>query len=207
MAGFSWGGRSIYLAGMKVKIHCFEGEWNDKHPELSVKPLLQVLEQSCLSDGRNFEYSYRSCQTIDRLRNRLGALDKRSINARSQHCFYFAFHGTSKGLWSLENEPYLTFEQLAVELDGNAAGSVVFFGSCGTIASEKKLRAFKEKSGAALVVGYASAVDWLLSSVFELFFLGEFCQIKGDKTFKKLRTRLEQATAQAPFAKLKAQII
>lgn len=192
---------------MKVKIHCFEGEWDQKHPELSVKPLLQVLEQSCLSSGSQFEYSYRSCQTIKRLKNRLGALNKRNVNARSRHCFYFAFHGTSKGLWSLEDEPYLTFEQLAIELDGNATDNIVFFGSCGTTASEKRLRTFKEQSGAALVVGYTSAVDWLLSSVFELFFLGEFCQIKSDKTLNAFRTRLEQAIVQAPFAKLKVQII
>jgi hypothetical protein len=101
----------------------------------------------------------------------------------------------------------MTFEQLAIELDGKAADNVVFFGSCGTTASIGKLEAFKQKSGAALVIGYTSTVDWLPASIFELFFLSEFCQIKGSRNLKSFRKKIEQAVTQGPFSKLKLQLV
>ncbi len=163
---------------MKVKIHCFEGEWDQKHPELSVRPLIHVLEQSYLAAGSELTYSYKFCQTVKRLETELERLDGRKLNSqKQQHCLYFAFHGDGKGLYSSELTDQLSYEDIAKSLQQKASGSIIFFGSCGARrSSEATLQAFKDETGAKLVVGYASNVDWITSSAYEMLFFSELCR-------------------------------
>lgn len=164
---------------MKVKIHCFEGEWDRKHQELSIRPLLQVLEQSYRAADTELCYTYHFCQTVERLKENLRVDGRRFNTGRHQHCLYFAFHGTGIGLFSADGKEQLYFEEIAQLLGNKVTGSIIFFGSCGAQrTSREELQKLKAATGAALVVGYGAAVDWLTSSTFEMLFFSELHRYK-----------------------------
>ena len=187
---------------MKVKLYCFEGEWNPEHPELSVKPLTEVLQHTYHAFGSDLTCTYRFCQTIERLEKNLDLLDGRKFsNPNCHYCFYFAFHGSSQGLYDCENN-FLPFELLAETLGSIAQNSIIFFGSCGAKASEESLKEFKDSTSAKLVVGYGASVDWLASSAFELLF---FSELRNRKTVGPFINRIRELTApdQVLFSNLK----
>lgn len=189
---------------MKVKIHCFEGEWDRKHPELRVEPLIKLLEQLYISSGKHLTYSYKFCQSIERLRRDL-QFDRRTLANKSfQHCLYFAFHGDGNSLWGDSDQESISFDEIAIKLGQNAANSVIFLGSCGTRASKPALKQLKEATDAKLVIGYTAPVDWLLSSMFEVFFFSELCRYTN---FGSFVNRINQVTEQELFSKLKIHLI
>ncbi len=186
---------------MKVKIHCFEGEWDKNHQELSIRPLIQILEQSYRVAEMELIYTYRFCQTAERLKENLRLDGRKLIGGRYQHCLYFAFHGTGSGLFSADGTE-LSFTEIAHLLGNKAAGSIIFFGSCGARrTSRKELEKLKKATGASLVVGYGATVDWLASATFEMLFFSELCRCK---TLGKFTSRIEKLTApgQELFSKL-----
>lgn len=191
---------------MKTKIYCFEGEWNPEHSELSVRPLTQVLQHTYHAFGSDLTCTYRFCQTIDRLEKNLAQLDGRKFsNPNCHNCFYFAFHGSSSGLFDFDNN-FISFERIAELLGSNAENSIVFFGSCGARASEKALAEFKTQTGARLVVGYGTSVDWIASSTFELLFFNE---LRDRERLGPFITRIQQLAAsdQVLFSKLKVILV
>lgn len=191
---------------MKVKIHCFEGEWDRKHPELSVKPLLHVIEQLNTAAGNSLTFSYRLCQSIERLRNHLRSFDRRKMSRdrNAKNCFYFAFHGNSYGLSTFDSEDEVSFKEIGNLLGDKLTDSIVLFGSCGTRASDKKLQQFQQETAAELVVGYSANVDWLSSSLFEMLFFSELCRFSKTGNFKN---KLEKMAAdnKSLFSTLKVQ--
>ncbi len=188
---------------MKVKIHCFEGEWDRKHPELSVKPLIDLLVKVS-PDGSITATPHKPCQSIQRLTEHL-RLDGRTLASKAhQHCLYFAFHGDGNSLWGSEGDGNVSFEEIADALGLKAAGSIIFFGSCGTRATPTALKALKIKTNARLVVGYAAEVGWFDSSVFEMVFFNELCRYKQLGPFQN---KIEKIAEQDLFRKLKVQLI
>ena len=189
---------------MKVKIHCFEGEWDNKHSELSVRPLIHVLEQAYLAAGKQLTYSYKFCQSMRRLRDNL-KLDGRVFSKSTyRHCLYFAFHGDSSGLWSFDGSETMSFTEIAAVLGQKAAGGIIFFGSCGTRMTESELSKFKSATNADLVVGYGSNVDWLQSSMYEMLFFSELCRYKQLGSFV---SKMKKASTDSIFSKLRVQIV
>ena len=189
---------------MKVKIHCFEGEWDRKHPELSIKPLIKLLEQLYVSCGNTLVSSHKLCQSINRLSENL-KLDGRNFSNKSvQHCLYFAFHGDGNGLWGSAGDGSVSFDEIASSLGQKAAGSIIFFGSCGTRASSVSLATLKARTNARLVVGYAASVDWLKSSMFEMLFFNELCNYQK---FGAFVNKMNDTASQPLFSKLKVRMI
>ncbi len=196
-------GGDFYISPTKVKIHCFEGEWDRKYPELSVEPLIKLLEQLYISSGKHLTYSYKFCQSIERLRRDL-QLDRRAlVNKEFQHCLYFAFHSDGSSLWGDSDKESISFDEIATMLGQNATNSVIFLGSCGTRASKHALNQLKESTDAKLVIGYTSSVDWLLSSMFEIFFFNELCRYTN---FGSFINRINQVIEQELFSKLKVHL-
>lgn len=189
---------------MKVKIHCFEVEWDRKRPDLSVKPFIKLLEQLCDSTGHNLISTYKHCQSISRLSEEL-KLDGRKLSNKSfQHCLYFAFHGDSNGLWGSAGDSGISFEEIADTLGQKASDSIIFFGSCGTKASSTSLEALKVRTNAKLVVGYSATVDWLESSMFEMLFFNELYHYQKLGAFVN---KMRKVANQELFSKLKVQLI
>ena len=186
---------------MKVKIHCFEGEWDRKRPQLSVKPLIELLGHS---PGNNISVSYKHCQSIQRLTEDL-RIDGRTLSSRAhQQCLYFAFHGNGGGLWGSEGDRLIPFDEIAAILEQKAAGSIIFFGSCGTHATSAALKSLKIKTNARLVVGYGTTVDWFDSSVFEMAFFNELCRYQKLGSFLN---KIQKVANQEMFNKLKVRLI
>ncbi|SET34001.1 DUF6642 family protein [Hymenobacter actinosclerus] len=190
---------------MKVKIHCFEGEW-DNHSELSIRPLIHVLERAYLSAGKQLVYTFKLCQTIERLKDDLRASKIKFSKSVYQNCLYFAFHGSGHGLYGNSHEEYISFDDIAKTLGKKAAGSIVLFGSCGSYASQKQLERFKEETDATLVVGYSSKVSWIESSIFEMIFFSELCRYEQVGSFKNRMQKLSSED-QLLFSKLKVRFI
>ncbi len=189
---------------MKVKIHCFEGEWDRQRPDLSVKPFIKLLEQICDSAGHHLLFTYKYCQSIDRLSEEL-KLDGRTLANKSfQHCLYFAFHGDGNNLWSTAGDSCISFEEIANLLGQKAADSIIFFGSCGTKASSLSLQNLKAKTNARLVVGYSSTVGWLESSMFEMLFFNELYYYQRMGAFVN---KMRKVASQELFAKLKIHLV
>ena len=192
---------------MKVKIHCFEGEWNDKYQDLSIRPLIHVLEQSYKATGVELSYTYKFCQTTTRLRQNL-QLDGRSFAKQNYlHCLYFAFHGNGTGLFSTERDEQLTFQEIAQLIGTKASGSIIFFGSCSAgRTSREELKKLKAATDAKLVVGYGASVDWVASSAFEMLFFSELCRYKRHGDF---RNKIEKiiAPGQELFSLLKVLMV
>ena len=187
---------------MKVKIHCFEGEWDRKRPQLSIKPLIDLLVQVA-ADG-SITSTHKFCQSIQRLTENL-RLDGRTLSSKAyQHCLYFAFHGDGNGLWGSEGDKNVSFDEIADALGQRAAGSIIFFGSCGTRATPAALTTLKAKTNARLVVGYAAAVYWFDSSVFEMAFFNELCRYQQLASF---RSKIQKLAEQDLFSKLRVQLI
>ncbi len=191
---------------MKIKIYCFEGEWHEKHRELSVKPLMQVLQQACYAFGPDLILTYHFCQTVERLKKDLEKLSRRGFSTKDAHrCFYFAFHGTSKGLVDLEGS-LISFSQIAEAGGDRLNDSIVLFGSCGAKASKPALDDFKERTGAKLVVGYSASVSWIASSCFEMLFFNE---LRNRSYTAPLKKRIQDlvAPSQSLFSELKVIIV
>ncbi len=189
---------------MKVKIHCFEGEWDRKHPELSIKPFIELLEQLCDYAGHNLTSTHTFCQSITRLSEELRIDGRKLSNKNFQHCLYFAFHGDNNGLWGSTGDGYISFEEIANLLGRKATDSILFFGSCGTKTSSATLQSLKDKTNAKLVVGYSSTVDWLESSMFEMLFFNNLYRYQNLGAFVN---KMRKIASQDLFSNLKVQII
>ncbi|RZK31403.1 MAG: hypothetical protein EOO61_18055 [Hymenobacter sp.] len=186
---------------MKVKIHCFEGEWDRKNSALSVRPLLDILKHT--ASEKQLTYTHKFCQSIERLREDL-CLDRCALAAQTyQHCFYLAFHGDADGLWAGDSLP-LSLTEVAGSLGSRATNSIIFIGSCGTRTTKAQLLKLRNETQAALVVGYASDVDWLTSSLFETLFFSILCQYKQ---FASFLGKVKSVSEEETFAKLKVQFI
>ena len=188
---------------MKIKIHCFEGEWS-RNRELSIRPLINLLEQAYMSAGKHLTYSYKFCQTIKRLEENL-KLDGRSFSVRTyRHCLYFAFHGDGGGLSNSEGDEFISFAQIGEILAHKTNKSILFFGSCGTRTSQAELLKLKNATNAALVVGYGSTVAWINSSLFEVLFFSELC---GYQKLGAFKNKMQKLASEGLFANLKVQFV
>lgn len=84
---------------------------------------------------------------------------------------YLAFHGRRNRIVLGDGEE-VTLEQIADVIDGRAAGKILYFGSCSTLAmTDQRLKAFCARTGAKAVVGYTRNVGWLEAAAFDFILL------------------------------------
>ncbi|GAA4129709.1 hypothetical protein GCM10022215_42540 [Nocardioides fonticola] len=148
----------------KPGIFCLEGEWSrDLRERNSVLPLLELLERLKVAD-----YIHRDVATSNEFWYYLKRWEQKGY--ASYRILYLASHGES-GLLELGKDR-VTMAELAEQMQGRAAGRVIYFGSCLSLAQyDEELLAFVKATGAKAVVGYSRAIPWLESASFELLLL------------------------------------
>ncbi len=146
-------------------VFALEGDWQeDLRRGGTMRPAFDLLaEQEYLQVvhrdvGTTTELEYYARKWTDRRYNRFKVV-------------YLAFHGEPGKL--CVGEETLDLERLGEIMGDACRGRVVHFGSCLTMrVCEERLRAFKQRTGAAAVSGYTRTVDWLESCTFEMVMIG-----------------------------------
>lgn len=145
-------------------IFCIEGIWEDDlRKKSSIRPILELLE-----NHQNIPFIYHDCATFEELEY---FVNKWSLQRYQNYpILYFAFHGNPNEIM-FGNKPY-SLDQLADILYNKCKNSVIIFGSCSTLAIDKRhLNRFLKATGALAICGYKNSVDWLESTAFEMLLL------------------------------------
>jgi hypothetical protein len=161
--------RRIYRHG----IFCLEGDWweNLKYTP-SVEPVLRLLAESHTS---RVPYIHRDIGTAADLKYYLSKWTQ--LRYAQYPILYLAFHG-EEGILYLgdrrRKESSVSLDLLEEWLEKSCYGTVIYFGSCGTMGSNgHRLQRFLKKTGAQAVLGYNKAVDWIEATTIETLLLGE----------------------------------
>ena len=149
-------------------IFCLETEWeqsiHDMKKESSVRPLLQYLNAS-----EGTEFVFRQVATRTEFEYYLEHLSRSSYQRFD--IVYLCFHGL-EGEITFANKEYISLLQIAEQFPDIFTERKVHFGSCNTLKVGKNIISeFKECTGAKLVTGYAKAVPFHDSFLFELWLM------------------------------------
>ena len=151
--------------GVNRGIFCLEGEWDGLLTDrTSVEPPLRMLENMKACS----KVVHRDVATKDEFDYYISKwLQKRYAEFGLA---YLAFHG-DPGQIDLGRD-IVTLDDLADSMEGRAAGRILYFGSCATMAVEDQaLKDLCRRTRARAVVGYTNDVDWLLSAAFDLILI------------------------------------
>lgn len=145
-------------AAYAKQIACIES-LVDREERLSTQPMLEFI-----ASVQSVRLSHLPCDTEEELVDGLRTLAK----LRSDGILYIALHG-DPGAIHLADGTTLELEDLAELMGTRFAGWVIHFGSCSTMrASDKRLAAFCEATGAPFLLGYRKDVDWVESSALDM---------------------------------------
>ena len=156
---------------MRRKPHgsfCLEADWwSDFNRTSTVQPVLHLLEQGARTD---VPHVHRDVGTREELALYLSRWAQRG-NAQ-YHILYLAFHG-GPGHIQLgdrrRKDSEISLDELAGMLGTGLSGRLVHFGSCETLAVDRRLiRRFLDRTGLVAASGFRTPVDWLDSAVFEV---------------------------------------
>lgn len=154
----------------KSNIFCLEGDWNDnlKHKS-SILPALELLELN-----NSIKTIYRTCSTFEEFVTRVKTVTGNNNIYRGYDILYFAFHGRKNKIIIGQND--FTLEQIGDAFKGKLKDKIVHFGSCKTLAIDKKqAEIFLENTGAIAISGYGKNVDFISSTVVDVLYF-EMCQ-------------------------------
>lgn len=166
---------------MKLKRHgifCLEGDWwNDLNRKSSVRPILELVNQA---PDKDIHFAHRDVGTIEEFNHYC----KKWIQGRMKNfkILYLAFHGSKEGGLHIGDQRKVnrdtTLETLAEILGGNITGRIIHFGSCGTLAVDRRLiQKFLRNTGLLAVTGYKREVDWMYSASFEVLLLDALTRV------------------------------
>ena len=149
-------------------IFCLETEWeqsiHDMKKESSVRPLLQYLNAS-----EGTEFVFRQVATRAEFKYYLEHLSRSSYHRFD--IVYLCFHGM-EGEIAFANGESISIPKIAERFPDIFTDRKVHFGSCNTLKVERDIISeFKEKTRAKLVTGYAKAVPFHDSFLFELWLM------------------------------------
>lgn len=149
-------------------IFCLEADWwSDFNRSSTVEPVLHLLEQGVRTE---VPHVHRDVGTREELANYLARWRQRG-NAR-YGILYLAFHGVPGGIRlgdRRRKSSLITLDELAEMLGPGLTGRLVHFGSCETLAVDRRLiRRFLNQTGLVAASGFKTPVDWLDSAVFEV---------------------------------------
>lgn len=168
-------------------IFCLEGEWDSGNIDsrLTVKPLLDLLEGMERSGWNVHRTAATRAEVTFQLRRWADA------SGTDYPLGYLAFHG---GPGFIEvNDESMSLNDVATILGTDAAGRVLHFGSCGTVAVEEdELREFCRSTGLKGVVGYTRSIAWAESAAFDILLLTALLEAK------RLRPLLKRLSAENP---------
>lgn len=148
-------------------IFCLEGEWDrDLRSRGSVLPTLKHLEGLGVA-----QYIHKDVATKGELEYYTSALLEAKY--KDYLVVYLAMHGSAGSLWLNGRDPTpLSLAELGQMLKGRCSGRAVYLGSCLTMGvDDATLKEFMRVTGAWLLCGYTTSVDWLESSALDLVLL------------------------------------
>jgi hypothetical protein len=149
---------------MTTSIVCLDTVWSqgDLETDLSVRPMLDLIAKT-----QHVKRIHLTCNTQTEFAFNLA----RCTGYDGYRHLYLSFHG-NPGALALADETTMTLEDLAALMGDQFAGWTIHFGSCGTLdIPERRARAFLEATGAAMVIGYTEAVDWIESAALDLLIM------------------------------------
>ncbi len=158
---------------MAKGIFCLEiGEWYDSlRAKHTVEPILGLLEHSPL----RVPYIHRDIATQGDLKFYL----KKWIQAKHSNypILYLAFHGRPGEIFLADDngrsKPF-SIQDLFSSLQGCCHKRIIHFGACSVLDLHGlTMNKYVRDLNALAISGYATDVDWVTSSVFDLLFLSE----------------------------------
>jgi hypothetical protein len=161
------------VAPSKLKLNrlfCLEESvWEDElsmTDRTSVQPMLQALR----AWGRVERFVHRPVLDVADLEGYL-KLRREQADLRAYGLIYLAFHGSPEGL--SVGDDAVSLERLAELLGRRCDGARVHLGSCSLLTNdEQAAKAFLKATGASMVSGYRSDIEWLDSAALDLAWLG-----------------------------------
>lgn len=156
-------------------VFCLEGDWwKDLNQSLSVRPILELLNQA---PSQSIDFIHRDVGTLEEL----DYYCKKWAQSRMKKydILYLAFHGSKEGGVHVGDQrrrtKTVTLETLAGFLGPKLKGRIVHFGSCGTLAVERRrIQKFLRDTGALAVTGYKDSIEWMYSAAFEVLLFDTF---------------------------------
>jgi hypothetical protein len=120
---------------------------------------------------------YRKVNSKESLFKYLRNMDKyRRGKLKNYGILYMAFHGEKNTIW-LDNEEYLTLEELCENTNTLLKDRIIHFGTCQTLKiDQESLEKFLKDSGARAVSGYRKKVPFIESSVFDIAYLSKLTE-------------------------------
>ena len=153
----------------KKCIFCLEGLWEqDLTKKSTILPILDLLYRN-----NKIEFIYRDCATKEEMEFYLNKWTQEKYAYFP--ILFLAFHG-EEGLIHIGKTKY-PVERLSDILAGKCTNAIIFFASCMTLNIDKRrLIKILVKTGALVICGYRSDVDWIKSAAFEILALNEMQQ-------------------------------
>ena len=149
-----------------MPILCLESNWNSRRP--SNQSVVSTLET--LSGIHRDTMIHLWCNTTDALTYSLRDM----TYGFSIGTLYLSFHGLADCIL-LADGTRIHLSGLADMMGSRFRGWNIHFGSCKTMKSPN-LNSFKKDTGAAVLSGYTTSVDWVQSMAFDLLLLHEMYQ-------------------------------
>ena len=148
-------------------IFCLEGDWWDDFNRTStVKPVLKLLAQGV---GPSVPFVHRDVATLEEFKHYCERWSRKGTGKFP--ILYLAFHGGPAELFigRGRRDARVTLDELAEFLGDDLRGRLIHFGSCETLATDRRnIARFLKRTGAVAVTGFKREVDWLYSSVFDV---------------------------------------
>ena len=153
----------------KKNIFCIEGNWGNSHRDKrSISAALEFLKVNLGIDPIR-----KDCSTPEQFNRYLQDSLKRVY--KTYGIIYLAFHG-SPGKLHIGNRNKIDFDSIAETLNGEAKDKIIHFGSCSTLhIPGRALTSFRKKTGAIVVSGYTTDVDFIESTVLDILYF-RICQ-------------------------------
>lgn len=177
---------------MSKRIHgvfCLETDWwNDLNRTSTVKPVLKLLSQR---PGAHIPYVHRDVSTTEEFRHYCEKWTQR--RNLPYPILYLSFHGEPGCLRvgdSRRSGSTISLDDLATILGLGLRGRIVHFGSCETLATDRRnIQRFLRSTGAVAATGFKKSVDWLYSSVFDVLLfdslVGASMTVQGMRRVKR----------------------
>ena len=142
----------------KQRIYCIEGVWDygAREVEPSVEPMLEMLRRQDL-----WAYARRDCATTEELKY---YIEHEWCRCSEGSVLYVASHGSEGSIWLSDGHP-LGLDTLGDLLEERCNGCLVHFGCCEVLSGDedavgRRVKTFREKTGAMGVSGYSVETGW-----------------------------------------------
>jgi len=157
------------MSRKRYGIFCLEGDWwNDFNRGSTVSPILKLVNQA---PDKKINFIHRDVATVEEFDHYCSKWTQGRM--KKFEILYLAFHGSKEGGIHVGDQRrinrYTKLEDLSGILGSNLGGRIIHFGSCGTLAVDRRrIQRFLRETGLLAVTGYKSEVDWMYSAAFEV---------------------------------------